>query len=111
MADLKSTKADIEKRKSEKASQSKARYDKGYEKGLKNYGAQAAGAKFPKGDRFLREKMYDPVMDALGGGNDYDKGDRKARKDVLDYKKGGKVKCMTRGGGIEVRGKTRGKIC
>jgi hypothetical protein len=27
-----------------------------------------------------------------------------------DYKKGGKVKCMVRGGGIEVRGKTRGKI-
>ena len=26
-------------------------------------------------------------------------------------KKGGKVKCMVRGGGIEVRGKTRGKIC
>jgi hypothetical protein len=26
-------------------------------------------------------------------------------------KKGGKVKCMARGGGIEVRGKTRGKIC
>jgi hypothetical protein len=26
-------------------------------------------------------------------------------------KKGGKVKCMVRGGGIEVRGKTKGKIC
>ena len=29
----------------------------------------------------------------------------------LKKKKGGKVKCMVRGGGIEVRGKTRGKIC
>jgi hypothetical protein len=27
------------------------------------------------------------------------------------YKKGGKVKCMAKGGGIEVRGKTRGKMC
>jgi hypothetical protein len=26
------------------------------------------------------------------------------------YKKGGKVKCMARGGGIEVRGKTRGRF-
>ena len=26
------------------------------------------------------------------------------------YKKGGKVKCMARGGGCEVRGKTRGKM-
>jgi hypothetical protein len=25
--------------------------------------------------------------------------------------KGGKVKCMAKGGGIEVRGKTRGKMC
>ena len=27
------------------------------------------------------------------------------------YKAGGKVKCMAKGGGIEARGKTRGKIC
>jgi hypothetical protein len=26
-------------------------------------------------------------------------------------KKGGKVKCMAKGGGIEVRGKTKGRFC
>lgn len=26
------------------------------------------------------------------------------------YKKGGKVKCMARGGGVEVRGKTKGRF-
>ena len=25
--------------------------------------------------------------------------------------KGGKVKCMAKGGGVEVRGKTKGKVC
>ena len=30
---------------------------------------------------------------------------------IPDKKKGGKLKCMVRGGGIEVRGKTKGKIC
>lgn len=29
----------------------------------------------------------------------------------LNMKKGGKVKKYARGGGIEIRGKTRGKIC
>ena len=36
---------------------------------------------------------------------------KKASEATVDKKKGGKVKCMVRGGGIEVRGKTRGKIC
>ena len=36
---------------------------------------------------------------------------KKANEATIDKKKGGKVKCMVRGGGIEVRGKTRGKIC
>jgi hypothetical protein len=30
--------------------------------------------------------------------------------DYGGYKKGGKVKCMARGGGCEVRGKTRGRM-
>ena len=40
-----------------------------------------------------------------------------AKKDKLTdlnpvaKKKGGKVKCMARGGGIEVRGKTKGRMC
>ena len=34
-----------------------------------------------------------------------------ARRDVKGYKKGGAVKKFARGGGIEVRGKTRGRIC
>lgn len=39
----------------------------------------------------------------------------KSRKEQIDeaagMKKGGKVKCMARGGGIEKRGKTRGRMC
>lgn len=30
--------------------------------------------------------------------------------DYSGYKKGGKVKCMARGGGCEVRGKTKGRM-
>jgi hypothetical protein len=33
------------------------------------------------------------------------------KSDMSKLKKGGKVKCMAKGGGIEVRGKTRGKMC
>jgi hypothetical protein len=36
-------------------------------------------------------------------------GGKKSNLEAL--KKGGKVKCMAKGGGIEVRGKTRGKMC
>jgi hypothetical protein len=33
------------------------------------------------------------------------------KTDMSDLKKGGKVKKMAKGGGIEVRGKTKGKVC
>jgi hypothetical protein len=33
------------------------------------------------------------------------------KSNLAALKKGGKVKCMAKGGGIEVRGKTRGKMC
>ena len=40
------------------------------------------------------------------------KGPSYKRKSVsTDMKKGGGVKCMAKGGGIEVRGKTRGRMC
>jgi hypothetical protein len=35
----------------------------------------------------------------------------KRKSESTDMKKGGGVKCMARGGGIEVRGKTRGRMC
>jgi len=33
------------------------------------------------------------------------------KTDMSALKKGGKVKKMAKGGGIEVRGKTKGKVC
>ena len=33
------------------------------------------------------------------------------KTDMSELKKGGKVKKMAKGGGIEVRGKTKGKVC
>ena len=33
------------------------------------------------------------------------------KSDMSKLKKGGKAKCMAKGGGIESKGKTRGKMC
>jgi hypothetical protein len=68
------------------------------------------------------------VMKYAEGGSVMSKGKPKPTKDVPEddkppvdkdgkyikprpFKKGGATKCMAKGGGIEVRGKTRGKMC
>jgi hypothetical protein len=85
--------------------------DKSTERATRKYTGEKTKSKSPKFDRAIREKIYDPMMDKLGGGTAADKSDRAVRKDVLGYKKGGKVKCMAKGGGVERSGKTKGKMC
>ena len=67
-----------------------------------------------KAATYVKEKygdIRDDVRTAVTGDDSakYRGMQREARKDHLDYSKGGSVK-YARGGGIEQRGKTRGKI-
>jgi len=55
-----------------------------------------------KMDKKMAKKAVGMHEEQLHGGK---------KSDMSKLKKGGKVKCMARGGGIEVRGKTRGKMC
>lgn len=111
MATLEETKKAIEERKAKEKARKQRMYDKGYQAGLNQYGKQATGSGTPKLDKFMREKMHDPLINMMGP-SDYDLGDRQARKDVLGYKKGGSTKSSAskRADGCAQRGKTKGKM-
>ena len=53
-------------------------------------------------DKKLIKKAVDMHDKQMHGGK---------KTDMSELKKGGKVKKMAKGGGIEVRGKTKGKVC
>ena len=62
---------------------------------------------------FEKEKeMYDAAKQKEAEDKDYSALDALKRmgKKAVGMKKGGKVKCMARGGGCEVRGKTKGRF-
>ncbi len=71
---------------------------KGYETGKAKY-TREKDIESPKMQNFLkkyRENIADPTSKFLGKissiGDDYDRGSDKARKELLGYKKGGKIK-------------------
>jgi hypothetical protein len=71
---------------------------KGYETGKAKY-TREKDIESPKMQKFLkkyRENIADPTSKFLGKissiGDDYDRGSDKARKELLGYKKGGKIK-------------------
>ena len=71
---------------------------KGYETGKAKY-TREKDIESPKMKNFLkkyRENIADPTSKFLGKissiGDDYDRGSDKARKELLGYKKGGKIK-------------------
>ena len=52
-----------------------------------------------------------PAIGGMGGMGNMQQQGRPVPPTPAAYKKGGAVKKFARGGGIEVRGKTRGRIC
>ena len=62
----------------------------------------------------MEKEPYSP-MDTLKGFMIHKKGpakpEAKDKAKPVAKAKGGKVKCMAKGGGVEVRGKTKGKVC
>ena len=59
-----------------------------------------------------QKEMYDAAKQKEAEDKDYSALDtiKRVGKKALGLKKGGKVKCMARGGGCEVRGKTKGRF-
>ena len=59
-----------------------------------------------------QKSMYDAAKKKEAEDKDYSAMEtiKRVGKSALGMKKGGKVKCMARGGGIEVRGKTKGRF-
>jgi len=78
-----------------------------------------------EGGKVYQKKMYDAAlkmekepyspMDTLKSlmtpKKEKDKPVAKTITKPIAKAKGGKVKCMAKGGGVEVRGKTKGKVC
>jgi hypothetical protein len=76
----------------------------------KNDGRISAFAK-----KWGRKLLADPVMDAMSSDKDYDAGAYQARKEILGYGCGGKVKkaaggSVCRGGGCATRGTKFGGV-
>lgn len=68
-----------------------------------------------KGDKqaekdYLERKKSKERRDPFGGDRTPPVGMPRPDTAPSTYKKGGAVKCMARGGGVEIRGKTRGKL-
>jgi hypothetical protein len=60
----------------------------------------------------LYDRFNTMELDAVERGKNKEKAALKSRtRSAPKYKAGGKVKCMAKGGGIEKKGKTRGKMC
>ena len=77
----------------------KLRLDKAYKTASRLYGLRASRGDTEKN---IADKLQDAVRGAIGESS-IDKARREARKDVLGFKKGGKVKKM-KGGGTVARG-------
>jgi hypothetical protein len=70
------------------------------------------GRKFGKGGTMQHTDVKMDKKVAKKAMSMHDKQQHGGKKtDLKALKKGGKVKCMAKGGGIESRGKTRGKMC
>tara|TARA_R110000744_G_C18890647_1_gene507920 strand:- start:33 stop:509 length:477 start_codon:yes stop_codon:yes gene_type:complete len=85
-----------------------AKYNKEYKKSLNEYASRKARGESKKN---IIDKVGDFSRDKIGGAfntnrltSQDDKARMQARKDILGFKKGGKVKKMSKGGQLKVRG-------
>jgi hypothetical protein len=51
------------------------------------------------------------IDELYSGKKNKTRGGGPGQREGIDYAKGGKVKCYARGGGIESKGKTKGRMC
>ena len=90
--------------------------DKVKAKRLARYQGELKQDRTPTATKAFREYVADPVTDAVGKimpgkrMQEWEKTDREARKEVLGYKKGGKVSASSRADGCAQRGKTKGRM-
>ena len=80
---------------------------------LFNKGGKTMASKLFKGKETFSEELKEAK--AIKSGKispvQYARGEESEKEVKVKMKKGGSAKCMAKGGGIEVKGKTKGRVC